>query len=476
MKASEFFSNQICDNQISPLRISELIHPTEDFYCSTYYQQNKENIRANAISKFLKDTRREIENIDLNEYNISYLIDDGEFDLNRDNIILNITGDTFNDLKLSTSNIVGSLNINGHQLNINSRFGNQFLAYMISNTSGFIELENFGSISNKKGLGEWILLLYWKNCLKLAFAQGIFKTYQKKRENLATVRGSIDINHWIKKQDYFDGRTLCEFKEHSFDNNINKVVSLAINKVSKSPYADLLYDAYDIKRAFQSIPFKNLNLNFKESVVSNPFYKNYNEVFGLSKRILQDQFMSFSSSDSNFSAFLFDISLLFEHHIRKVLKKQFTLRPKDLAEFRVPNGVNENKIFPDVIIDYGNNEIGIFDVKYKRFQKEGISPGVKREDKFQLISYIAMYSSKYKVINSGIIYPCEEADYQELKFKTKNNQIIKISNNDVNFGVFFYKVSDDLANQHLFDQEFSTIFQKTNIKSNVKFELPINNN
>lgn len=462
MKATEFFSNQIRDNQLSPLRISDHIRPTEDFYCNTSgkWKKYKATEREKAIERFLREVRKELDSIDLNEYNISYLMDDGEFDLNPDNSVLTITGDSFSEMKLSSSNIVGSLNLHGEQLNINCRFGNQFLAYMIANTSGFIELENFGSVSNTKGLGEWILLLYWKNCLKHAFAQGIYKTYKKKREHLSTVRGSIDINHWVKQKHkgFFDGKTMCEFKEHSFDNNINKVISLAIRKVSKSVYADLLHDVYEIKRAFQSIPFENLNYNFDDSLVSNPFYKNYNEVFDLSKRILQDQFMSFSSHDANFSAFLFDISLLFEHHIRKILKKEFALRPKDLVEFRVPNGVSENKIFPDVIIDYGNNEIGVFDVKYKRFQAFGPSPGVKREDRFQLISYIAYYSNRYKVVNSGFIYPCEENAIDELKARLSGNQTINISGHEIPFGIYFYKVAGDISFQNDIDKSFIRSF------------------
>lgn len=459
MNASDFFSSGISDNQFTPLEIGKISDFSNDFNCNTTRKQNKELIRKDAIVDFLKEVRSVLGKIDLNDYNISYLIGDGEFDLNRENTILNISGDSFSEMKLTTSNIVGSFNFNNHQININSRFGNQFLAYMIANTSGFIELDNFGSVSDNNGLGEWILLLYWKNRLKRAFAQGIYKTYQKKRENLSTVRGAIDINHWIKKQDYFDGKTMCEFKEHSFENNINKVVFLALKKVSKSPYADLLYDVYDIKRAFESIPFKNFNYNFKNSFVSNSVYKNYNEVFDLSKRILQDQYMSFSNQDKRFSAFLFDISLLFEHHIRKLLKRKFTLRPKELDEFEVPNGVSESKIFPDVIIDYGNNEIGVFDVKYKRFQTEGPSAGVKREDRFQLISYIALYSSKYKVVKAGIIYPCEEGDYNTLISKTRRDQIIQISGSKVNFGVYFYKVSKDLSKQPIVDREFSASFE-----------------
>ncbi|MCR9067013.1 MAG: McrC family protein [Cytophagales bacterium] len=330
--------------------------------------------------------------------------------MNLDNTILNISGKNFDDTKISSGNIVGSFTLKGVQLNINCRFGNQFLAYMIASTSGYIELENFGGISNQKSLGEWILLLYWKNRLKHAFAQGIYKSYKKKRENLTTVRGAIDINQWLKK-DFFDGKTLCEFKEHSYDNNINKIVYLAIQKISKSLYSNLLNDIYEIKRAFMNIPFSNLNHNFVDDRVSNPYYKNYNEVYNLSKQILQDKFMNLSSDKLNFSAFLFDISLLFEHHVRKVLKRKYMLKPKDLVEFKVPNGITENNLFPDIIIDYGDNNIGVFDVKYKRFKTEGKYKGVNREDRFQLISYVAYYSNKYNVINSGFIYPCEEEGF-----------------------------------------------------------------
>lgn len=465
MKARDFFLNQICDNQFSPIRINEQIHLEEDFYCNTYKQGSKKDKRKKAIAQFLKEIRRELDHIDLTAYNISHLIDDGEFNFNRDNNILNITGDYFDEMKISSSNIVGTLNIKGEQLNINCRFGNQFLAYMIANTSGFIELENFGSISNNKGLGEWILLLYWKNHLKHAFTKGIYKFYKKKKENLSTVRGAIDINHWMNKR-YFDGKTMCEFKEHSLDNNINKVISLAIRKVSKSVYADLLHDVYDIKRAFQSIPFENLSYNFNDNQVSNPFYKNYNEVFNLSKRILDDQFMSFGAQDSNFSAFLFDISLLFEHHIRKTLKKEFTLHSKDLVEFKVPNGISENKIFPDIIIDYGNNEIGVFDVKYKRFQTYGATPGVKREDRFQLISYVAYYSNKYKVVNSGFIYPCEDDSYLEKTSKISNSQTIVINRNEIPFGIYFYSVANDIDTQQRVDKAFTkSLYTKERINN-----------
>jgi 5-methylcytosine-specific restriction endonuclease McrBC regulatory subunit McrC len=455
-----FFQYVIKDNQTNVYVNNRINDFSSDFYVDTSGKRSKENHRKEAIFQYLKDVRSELGKIELSDYSISYLVDK-EFDFNQDNFILNIQGESFEDIRITSSNIVGSIHLKGNQLNINSRFGNHFLAYMIASTSGFIELENFGDISEEKGIGEWILLLYWKNKLKHAFSQGIYKTYHKKRENLSTVRGNIDINQLIKKQ-YFDGKTMCEFKEHSYDNNLNKVIYHAIQKVSKSNYSELLFDIYPIKRAFESIPFNSLSYNFSENTVGNPYYKNYNEVFELSKRILQNNFINVSSKDSQFSAFLFDISLLFEHHIRKVLKTRFELKPKDLFEFKVPNGMGENKLFPDIIIDYGNNEIGVFDVKYKHYVQYGASPGVVREDRFQLISYVAYYLNIYKVVRCGIIYPCNDEEYEEKICRIHNYQTVNVAKNKIPFNVFFYRVKEqDFVNQQFeVDKTFTSLFEK----------------
>ncbi len=462
IKATKFFKESITDNQYHSIVLKDTIAlNSDDFNCNFKKGQRnstKENGRFNALTSYLNELRITLSKINLKDFNISYLSDDEEFDFNQSLDILNINGDNFNNHSITSSNVVGSINFKGQQVNINCRFGNKFLEYMIANTSGFIELEKFGSISNEEGIGEWILLLYWRNCLKKAFSSGIYKTYQKKRENLNTVRGSIDINHWINKP-YFDGKTMCEFKEHSFDNNINKVIYHALQKVAKSPYFSIIEDIYSIKRAFDSISFKDYTYTLDKSTVSNAYYKQYNEVFELSKRILQNQFMSFSEPNSEFSAFLFDISLLFEHHIRKVLKHNFTLQPKNLIKFKVPNGIDENKIFPDVIIDYGNNEIGVFDVKYKHFQTTGKNVGVKREDRFQLISYIAYYMNEYTVVKCGFIYPCEEKLFEEKNSKINKNQEISIAGTKIPFNVYLYKVSvDNLDLQYQIDQNFCDFF------------------
>lgn len=460
MKASEFFKNHIRDNDYRLERIQPSIHLVENFNCDTdgTWKKNRESIRKAGVESFLKGIRRSLESYDLASASVRFINKDKEFDANQDQKLIEVQGDSFENFRIKTGNIVGSFVYKGNQLNINCRFGNAFLEYMIANTSGFIELENFGGKSSDIGLGEWILILYWKMQLKRAFAHGLYKTYKKKTEEISTIRGTIDINAFIRKK-AFDGKTTCTFTEHSYENNINRVIKAAINKVAKSKFNMLISDVLEIKRAFDSIHFESRGIQVLESKVKNPYYVNYNEVYKLSRDIIEDRFLSYNNPTNEFSAFLFDVSLLFEHHIRKVLKAGHQLHEKNKVEFKVPNGIDVNNIFSDVVIDYGDNKIGVFDVKYKNFRSYGKDRGVNREDRFQLISYLALYSSKYEVINSGIIYPCRENEYKQLTaVVSTKNQHIDIAKNKVPFRIYFYQVNQDFSLQRKYDQEFLNEF------------------
>lgn len=448
MNAKYFFQNSIKDNNYNGYAPNNL-ELNCDFFCDSYKKWYKEDVRKKGISDFIRAVHKLIASKNLSEFDISKITFDEEFEANQEQKIFDISGDDFDNLKIYTGNIVGSIVYKSHNFNINCRFGNEFLQYMIANTSGFLELENLGSINKNLGLGEWILTYYWKLQLKKAFSLGLYKTYQKKKENLTSVKGAIDINSIIKKE-YFDGKTVCDFKEHSYKNELNSVINMALTKVFKSKYQPIVSDIYNIKNAFSSINTKELNVKLiQNKKVINPYFKKYNQVFDLSLKILKDEFANVGEFKSDFSAFLFDISLLFEHHIRKILKQTYILFPKNKKEFSIPNGIYENNIYPDVIIDYGNNEIGIYDVKYKNFD---FTHGVKREDKFQLITYVATHMEKYNIIDCGIIYPLKESEFG----KTINikQQTLCIDKQEIPFRIKFYKICKDLKNQFKTDIEF----------------------
>ena len=452
MNAKNFFQDFIKDNNYQGINLVDYIQPSWEDDIFHNRKRYKEKYRKEGISNYLKELHRNLANKNLSELNLSKITFDEEYEANQEQKIFDIGGDNFDNLKIFTGNIVGSIVYKSHNFNINCRFGNEFLQYMIANTSGFLEFENLGSINKNLGLGEWILTYYWKLQLKKAFSLGIYKTFQKKKESLNSIKGSIDINSYIRKE-YFDGKTVCNFKEHSYKNELNSVINKALTKVFKSKYQPIVTDIYNIKNAFSSINTKELNLkSVQKKKVLNPYFKKYNQVFDLSLKILKEEFANVGESKSDFSAFLFDISLLFEHHIRKVLKQKYTLFPKNKKEFSIPNGIYENNIYPDVIIDYGNNEIGVYDVKYKNYD---FINGVKREDRFQIITYVATHLNKYKVIDCGIIYPLRESDFE--KCKSLKQQTLRIDKKEIPFNIVFYKVCKDFKSQPNIDEVFMNI-------------------
>ena len=429
--AINFFKNNIKDNNYNGFLLSEFIEPNKDDDIFHSKRNHKEKFRKDGICAYVKELHSFISIEDIDSF-INQVAFGEEFDANTKQKLFDISGNNFDNLKLYTNNIVGSINYKGKQFNINCRFGNEFLQYMIASSSGFLELENLGNINNSVGLGEWILIYYWKIQLKKAFSFGIYKSYKGKSANLSTVRGNININSYIKKT-YFDGKIDCTYKEHSCNNIINYTISLALKKVfKKDEYRQIVEDIYEIKNAFDSIQHKKINLKLEtNNKVLNPFYAKYNEVYKLSLNILNNNFASIGEDNQDFSAFLFDISLLFEHHIRKILQQKFSLFQKNKKEFFVPNGIFENKLFPDVIIDHGDNKISIFDVKYKHFNR---TYGVDREDRFQLTSYVATHLSKYEVIECGFIYP------SNVKYNLQNNQTIDICQKQIPFKICLYEV------------------------------------
>ena len=145
----------------------------------------------------------------------------------------------------------------------------------------------------------------------------------------------------------------------------------------------------------------------------NPYYADYNPVIKLSKQILRNELLNFGAP-SEASAFFFDVSMLFEYFVRKLLKRAgVALHEKSGRQWQIPSGLRhgyiQRKLIPDLIFDL-NDETYVFDVKYKSFD---FNYGVSREDLFQLHTYIGQVSNQHNVAGCGFIYPIRESRWNK---------------------------------------------------------------
>lgn len=360
------------------------------------------------------------------------------YEHNTDDDLIKVLGWNDSNYMIETGNLVGYVSTSNFKITISSRFGENFLKYLLCYTEGLLEIPETGTIGDN-GLYDWIMLFLWKSALQRAYRLGIPKQYIPQHEKLFTIKGNVDVLNYAVNNGK-DGKTLCHFYQYDYNNPVTQLISYTFSKIENK---SLIKDCIKLKNTFDTCvegKKSSLSAYLNTSPISNPYYSEYNKVISLSKNILRKRFGDITDSSNISSAFLFDMSMLFEYFIRKVLLAGgLTLFQKNDDSMTISRGLGENNdrhLYPDIIIDKGNNQIEVYDVKYKHFDNKN---GVKREDLFQLHTYVSYLSNQYDVKKCGIIYP---------QLKKENcldliNNSICLNKKSIPFSILFFNIPEN---------------------------------
>lgn len=399
-----------------------------------------------AIWQFINKVSTDVNNA-LMEHDADALIlfNDKEYEHNTDDAFIRVSGTNARQFTLNTGNIIGFVKQGDYSLKISSRFGDNFLRFIIADADGFLELENFGGKNDLEGY-EWLLAYLWNIKFKRAYRLGLPKTYITKTEKLGRVRGKIDVIDYFNNK--MSGKNLCSYREHSYDSPATSLFLAAYEMIEHYSFCQRtrnIYNAFLI--ANQGVKRTRQEL-LRTQYFTNPFYNDYNVLIDLSKQIIGRKSSDFSSHDES-SSFLFDVSMLFEYFIRKLIKRAgISLRSKFVQHHQISAGVTNGymrKLEPDLVLE-SKEGVYIFDVKYKAFDSRF---GVNREDIFQLHTYIGQYANEAKVKGCGFIYPISQNKWASLNLDSTNgliSSVIKQHGEDISFHVAFFKIPEDDSN------------------------------
>lgn len=349
-------------------------------------------------------------------------------DINKKSTIFNLLDD-----KIRTNNIMGFISYNNTQIKISSRFANDdndyFLHYMLMKVLNLniINLEHSKDYDDSFDFLIYMFISFFKKALR----QGLFKQYKLIKHNDSNIKGTIDINRYIKNNIPFNGKISYNTREYSYDNNITQLIRHTIEYINTKNRYLLSYDS-EIKNYVQQIFYstssyeKNkrdriINKNLKK--LSHPYYYEYEPLRKICIQILRHEKLKYGSDDNTVYGLLFDGAWLFEEYLNTFLSKGNFIH----AENRPPkkNGINllNNawRVYPDFYKLSENNNNIVLDAKYKRLDNK---KNINRNDKHQIVSYAYTLNAK----KAGFIYPLEETNY------TNKKKIIKIGvlNNDYN--------------------------------------------
>lgn len=408
-----------------------------------YRQREKTWNNESAIWNFLNSVSRDVERkLNNNKADALVLFNDGDYEHNTDGGFIDVTGTDARNFTLNTGNLIGFVKRGDYSLKISSRFGDAFLKYIIADADGFLELENIGGENHSDGY-EWLLAYLWNIKFKRAYRLGLPKAYITKNDRLSRVRGTIDAVDYFRNK--ASGKYLCSYREHSYDSPATALFIKAYESVEHYSFGQRTRNIYNafltanqgVKRARQEI--------LRTPYFTNPFYYDYNVLIDLSKQVVNQQGSDFDSEHES-SAFFFDISMLFEYFIRKLIKKDgVRLLSKFEQGYPIPTGAlgrYKRKLEPDLVFE-SDGGIYVFDVKYKAFDPQF---GVKREDLFQLHTYIGQFGNTSVVRGCGFIYPLSEFRWNSLGLDKSDgliSDVIRQQSQEVPFHVLFLKIPDN---------------------------------
>jgi 5-methylcytosine-specific restriction enzyme subunit McrC len=421
-----------------------LVEPIQ-LHSIEYRQWEKVWNNESAIWHFLNSVSRDVEKtLNDNIANALILFNDEDYEHNTDGGFIAVTGTDARNFTLNTGNLIGFVKRGDYSLKISSRFGDAFLQYIIADADGFLELENIGGESHTEGY-EWLLAYLWNIKFKRAYRLGLPKTYITKNDRISRVRGTIDA------VDYFlnttSGKYLCFYREHSYDSPATSLFIKAYEAVEHYSFCQRTRNVYNaFLTANQGVKRSRREI-LRTPYFTNPFYNDYNVLIDLSMQVINQQGSDFDSKHES-SAFFFDISMLFEYFIRKLIKRDgVRLLSKFEQRYEIPAGALRGymrKLEPDLVFE-SDDGLHVFDVKYKAFDPQF---GVKREDLFQLHTYIGQYANGALIKGCGFIYPISEDRWTSLSLEKSHgliSDVIRQQGYEIPFHVLFLKIPDNTS-------------------------------
>ena len=250
--------------------------------------------------------------------------------------------------------------------------------------------------------------------------KGLYKEYLTKQDNLPVLKGKYLINENLK-YNFTKNKIYCEYDEFSENNSLNQFFLYAVKYLQKFVKDKKLLKQCEL--VFDEVEYKSVDINRVETINFNRLNVRFKTSFEIALLLLKQSIPLFNQDKKSF-AFLFDMNILFEKFIARMVKEL-----DSNAKIQNQDNFGDLTLKPDIIL---KNQI--IDTKYKRIKS---IEDIKQSDKLQAFSY----GINYKVENVMLLYPkhLDNIKYDLVLGKDDKKVELKIRTIDLNFSGNEYK-------------------------------------
>ena len=306
--------------------------------------------------------------------------------------------------------------------NVDNKIRNIYYMLCFSFNKNLLSLKDISTVGTESfdniyNLFSIILCMMVRKQVK----KGITKDYINESNELATVKGKINITQTIKNNSLTRNRLYCDYDEFSANNPLNQIIKTTSYYLINSKYIGKVTKK-ELKKTM--VYFSNVDvveissINWK-SLIYNRNNKSYKQIIVLCELILKGLIVSDKKGDARFNEFLDETALhrIYENFIREYYKKRGL--PASKRKFQLSDNKNSFVGFAETDITLENEEnMLIIDAKfYTHILTEGRygnSKIINRDNFNQVLTYVLKQKYETKKNVKGMLLYAQTIDEPEI--------------------------------------------------------------
>lgn len=251
---------------------------------------------------------------------------------------------------------------------------------------------------------EYFIRLFAERLLA-AVRRGLPRRYLVHTEDLALLRGKLDVVRQLTHLSVRPDRLACRFDELSENTPLNRVLKAAVSRLTRITRSTS--NARRLAELLSRFEFVGDSSDpLSEPVRMDRTNTAFHGLYRLARFFLSKDWQSTTSGNTmtGFSL-LFPMNDLFEKFVGRTMRRtlglpvhlQHPIRHALVSE----EGRSLFAMRPDIVID-GTDGPVVLDTKWKRLKPGDTKIGVKQSDVYQMLAYAHAYEARRLVL----IYPC----------------------------------------------------------------------
>ena len=305
-------------------------------------------------------------------------------------------------------NYVGAIQVSGVTIEVLPKAGKQgntaawqnVLISMLK-TCNLLQAKQSGT-ANLKLRANSVLELYFEmflNEVESLLHKGLIKKYRKRKGQQRSLKGALLFNEHVSKNVIHKERFFVSYTTYTKNHLLHQIINEALFVINSITFNSVIKDKIGrIKAQFPEVNRINIDASIFNRITENRKHQSYERAISIAKLILLNYRPDIKAGRKDLLAIMFDMNILWEEYIFRLLKKTQSKDFEILAQRKKLFWGESQKIKPDIVlISKETNETFIIDTKWKVVSKNRPSD----DDLKQMYVYNHHWSSRRSVL----LYP-----------------------------------------------------------------------